>query len=80
MIYSHDLNAAELVSEVESFKYQVTALMDKDKLKVAEATTLDLLNAIHRNSLQEIYPNIEVALRLLLTLPVFESSASVNLN
>ena len=35
-----------------------------------QASSIDLLNAIHRSGLKEVYPDIEIALRLFLTLPV----------
>lgn len=38
------------------------------------ASPLDLLNVIHSNSLKDIYPNIDIALRIFLTLPVTVAS------
>lgn len=68
--YPSDLDAAEFVSELESFKFQAAALM-KDDIK---CTPMDLLQFVHMYNLQDVYPNIEVALRLFLTLPVSVAS------
>jgi len=64
--YDRDLNAAELYSEIENFKYQAPLLMTKFE----NATQLDFLKHIHQYSLKDLYPNLEVALRIFLTIPV----------
>lgn len=40
-----------------------------------QTTALELLTFLHENSLQEVYPNLWVALRVALTLPVTVASA-----
>jgi len=60
------LDVVEIVSEVESFKFQTAELL-KDP---TTPTPMELLQLIHTYSLQEMYPNIEKALRIFLTLPV----------
>lgn len=64
--YDRDFNAAELYSEIESFKYQATLKMTT----FGKVTQLDILEHIHQYSLQDIYPNSEVVLRIFLTVPV----------
>jgi len=54
------------LSEVESLKCQCSAIVED----VQSVSSIDLLNAIHRSDPQEVYPNIDIALRLFLTLPV----------
>lgn len=66
--YSDDLDTTEFQLEVESFKHQARALT------VNEPSPLDLLQLIHQLALEDVYPNIEIALRLLLTLPVTVAS------
>jgi len=41
---------------------------------VQSASNIDLLNAIHRSGLQEVYPNISIAVRLFLILPVTDAT------
>ncbi|KAL6463249.1 hypothetical protein MHYP_G00276400 [Metynnis hypsauchen] len=40
-----------------------------------QTTALELLTYLHDNSLQEVYPNLWIALRIILTLPVTVASA-----
>ncbi|KAL4144117.1 hypothetical protein QTP88_006347 [Uroleucon formosanum] len=65
MKYSEDLNGFDLYSELECFKNQAYNLMDNFK----SATPLELLKFIHKYSLKDVYPNIEIALRIFLTIP-----------
>ena len=39
-----------------------------------KATPIEILQLIHTNSLTDIYPNIEIALRIFLTIPVTVAS------
>jgi len=55
--HNDDINGAEILSEVESLK--CSAVIED----VQSASSIDLLNAIHRSGFQEVYPNIDVALR-----------------
>ena len=66
MKYNYDINGAHILSEVESLKFQCSAIVED----VQSASSIDLLNFIHRSGPQEVYPNIDIALRL------FESSHS----
>ena len=68
--YQGDLCAAELTSEVESFKFQAAELFKEPHNR----SPLELLKFIHSYSLADVYPNIEIALRLYLTLPVTVAS------
>ena len=68
--YETDLNAVELTSEVESFKFQAAELLQEPD----KCTPMDLLQFLHSYSLTEVYPNIEISLRLFLTLPVTVAS------
>ena len=68
--YHKDLNVTDVVSEVETFKFQASSLIQD----LDTATPLQLLNFIHAYSLEDVYPNIEIALRLFLTLPVTVAS------
>lgn len=68
--YRDDLNAVELLSEVESFKFQAASVLTD----LAKSSPVDLLTFIHKYSLQDVYPNIEIALRLFLSLPVTVAS------
>jgi len=45
-----------MLSEVKSFKFQCSAIVEK--IQSAPSRPIDLLNAIHRSGLQEVYPNI----------------------
>lgn len=66
MKYSEDLNGFDLYSELECFKNQAHSLMNNFK----SATPLELLKCIHMYSLKDVYPNVEIALRIFLTIPV----------
>lgn len=68
--YKHDLDANELSLEIESFKYQACSLIPNLK----EANLITMLNFIHEYGLSSNYPNIEICLRLALTLPVTSAS------
>jgi len=61
--YNNYLNGFELCSEMEYFKHQASALMTNFKM----AAPIDLLKCIHKQNLQDIYPNIEIALRIFLS-------------
>lgn len=68
--YNNDLNGFELCSEMEYFKHQTSALMTNFKM----AAPIDLLKFIHKQNLQDIYSNIEIALRIFLTISVTTAS------
>jgi len=66
LLYSVDLNGSELYIEVQSFKFQASTLIESFKT----AISYDFLKFIHQHSLQDVYPNLEVELRIFLTMPV----------
>ena len=68
--YAKDLNRVEFCSEKECFKHQANAMM----INFKTAAPIDLLKLIHKQNLQDIYPNIEIALRIFLTIPVTTAS------
>ncbi|KAL4119377.1 hypothetical protein QTP88_012188 [Uroleucon formosanum] len=70
--YDKGLNGFELCSEMECFKHQASALMTNFKM----AAPIDLLKFIHKQNLQDIYPNIEIALRIFLTIPTADCERS----
>jgi hypothetical protein len=67
--YPEDLDCTEFQLEIESFKHQAKMLTACEK-----PPPLELLQMIHRLALIDVYPNIEIALRLLLTLPLSVAS------
>lgn len=64
--YNDDLDAYEFANEIERFKFQANTLFNK----LNEMGPLDILQNIHHLSLQNIYSNIDTALRIYITLPV----------
>jgi len=73
--YSEDLDFTEFQLEVESFKHQARVLTYSE-----EPSPLELLQLIHRLALNDVYPNIKIALRLLLTLHVTLASCERSRN
>jgi len=61
--YDKDLNGFELCSEME---YLASAMMKNFKI----AAPINLFKFIHKQNLQDICPNIEIALRIFLTIPL----------
>ena len=70
--YDQDLDEVELCCEIESLKFQCETSFGARELP--NVSPIQLLNWIHSMSLQETYPNVEIALRLFLTLPVTSAS------
>ncbi|XP_054276760.1 52 kDa repressor of the inhibitor of the protein kinase-like [Macrosteles quadrilineatus] len=68
--YSRDIDTFELVNEVAAFKFQAKELV-KD---LEKASHLDLLKAISKYELKDAYPNVEISLRIFLTMPVSVAS------
>lgn len=68
--YSNDVDVVELCNEIETFKMQAEELLGD----LEKATPLDLLQKIQEFNLSDIYPNIQIALRIYLTLPVTVAS------
>ncbi|CAG9824751.1 unnamed protein product [Phaedon cochleariae] len=73
--YSSDLDPYEFVNELESFKFQACAMFtDLDKMNA-----LDIRRKMRVLSLQTIYPNLDTALRIFLTIGDF-SGADLDLH
>lgn len=66
MKYPLDLNAHEFSVEIESFKFQSSLILEN----LNEMGPLQILRGIYDLSLENIYPNLETALRIFLSLPV----------
>jgi hypothetical protein len=73
LLYSCDLNLTELEQEITNFKFQSAALLDSES-NLATSTPLDLLQLIHTYAIKDMYPNVEIALRLFLTIPITVAS------
>ena len=69
--YPDDLNKEELVSEIESFKFHAFEI-DKS---LRNATAQSTFKVIYEQHLEEIYPNITIALQIFLTISVSVASA-----
>ena len=74
--YGAYLNSEEFTSEIASIKHQISALIED----VNTASPLDLLNFIHKRALDDVYPNIEIALHSYLTIPVTSASCERSLS
>lgn len=68
--YKCDLDKDELLIEVHSFKYHALDLAPI----MTEATPAELLSSIYKNGLEDAYPNVTTALKILLTMPVSVAS------
>ncbi|KYN19759.1 hypothetical protein ALC57_07912, partial [Trachymyrmex cornetzi] len=68
--YEDDINPAEFSSELETSKFQAYTLFADSE----SVSPLDLLKALHQFSLAETCPNVNIALRIFLTLPVTVAS------
>lgn len=64
--YEVDLNSSDFISEIKDFKSQAFSLLPD----LRAAGPLDLLQLITTYSLRAEYPNLEIALRIFLTLPI----------
>lgn len=69
-IYSRDIDRVELVNEVAAFKFHAKELVKN----IYKASHLDILKVISNYGLRDAYPNIEIALRIFLTMPVSVAS------
>ena len=69
--YPNDIAKDELISEIEHVKqiHRSNLVEDEDILK-----PLELLNKLHSLKLSALFPNICIALRIFLTLPVTVAS------
>lgn len=68
--YSHDVYVVELSNELEIFRMQAKEFFND----VEKATPLDILKKKQELSLEDIYPNIQIAFKIYLTLPVTMAS------
>lgn len=67
-------NRAEFLSELETLKFQAHTLFADSE----STSSLDLLQTLYQFSLVETCPNVDVALRIFLTLPVIVASCERN--
>ncbi|XP_029340956.1 uncharacterized protein LOC115033097 [Acyrthosiphon pisum] len=63
--YNEDINTAEIVEEIKDFKHAALSILPS----IESVTFLDLLQMIHDYKLKESYPNIEIAIRIFLSIP-----------
>nr|CAI5841911.1 unnamed protein product [Callosobruchus analis] len=70
--YSADINATEFWSEIETLKSQVEATTLFDKCECQ--SSMGLLKAIVELDLKEMFPNVVVAIKIFLTMPVTVAS------
>ncbi|GBM48142.1 Cathepsin L [Araneus ventricosus] len=68
--YNRDIDTLELVNEIATFKFQVKELVKN----INTASHLDILKVISKYGLRNANPNIEIALRILMTMPVSVTS------
>ncbi|KAK4873915.1 hypothetical protein RN001_013275 [Aquatica leii] len=70
--YSADINATEFWSEIETLKSQVEATTLFDKCECQ--SSMGLLKAVVELDLKEMFPNVVVAIKIFLTMPVTVAS------
>ena len=70
--YSADINGTEFWSEIETLKSQVEATTLFDKCECQ--SSMGLLKAIVELDLKEMFPNVVVAIKIFLTMPVTVAS------
>lgn len=68
--YENDINKVEFLNELKTLKFQADTFF----ADFESTSFLDLLQALHQFSLVETCPNVEIALRIFLTLPVTVAS------
>ncbi|XP_022161769.1 uncharacterized protein LOC111027679 [Myzus persicae] len=68
--YNEDINTAEIVEEIKDFKHAALSILPS----IESVTFLDLLQMIHDYKLKESYLNIEIAIRIFLSMPVTTAS------
>ena len=72
--YPDNLNGDEMLNEIQSFKHEAPSLLDSNK-SITNCTTLDLLKLIHQFQLHSVYPNLDIAFRIFLTIPATTANA-----
>ncbi|XP_045480925.1 zinc finger MYM-type protein 1-like [Harmonia axyridis] len=72
--YSSYLNPYEFMNELESFKFRAYAMFTH----LGNMNALDILQKMRELSLQTIYPNLDTALRIFLTLPVTTATCELS--
>lgn len=70
--YSADINATEFWAELDTLKSQVETIILFDKCD--RSSSLGLLKAIVELDLKEMFPNVVVATKIFLTMPVTVAS------
>lgn len=68
--YNSDLDAPEFVCEIESFKYQAMEVFEN----LGDMDAFQILQKNYELSLQNTYPNLDIALRIFITMPVTTAS------
>ena len=63
--YPKDFNS-NFVNEIALLKHSISQF----EAKIEKLKPLGILDLLYKNSLQSAFPNVEVALRIFLTLPV----------
>ena len=67
--YPEDFDGAAMVSEIHFLKDCLGPFLQPDQ-EISQLKPMDVLNTIHKNGLESSFPNIDIALRIFLTLPV----------
>ncbi|XP_065671940.1 uncharacterized protein LOC136089780 [Hydra vulgaris] len=70
-----DIDSEDLESELKRF-----VIVIKEEKNALLKSAYDFLNYIYKEELQETYPNLVIALRIILTLPVTVASAELTVN
>lgn len=68
--YPSDIDATDFINEIESFKNIIQKLIPN----IMSASPLDILNGILKYGLKPSYPNIEIAYKIFLSLPISVAS------
>ncbi len=78
--YPSDIDADALLCEVKSFRGQIKSLIDLDlknliKKEAEEYNPFDFLKLIHAVGVRDVYPNLEIILRIFASIPVTTATA-----
>ncbi|GBM02951.1 hypothetical protein AVEN_269865-1 [Araneus ventricosus] len=74
--YNRDTDTLEIISEVATFKFRFKELVKK----ISTTSHLDILKVISKYGLRNAYPNIEITLRIFMTMPVSVASCERSFN
>jgi hAT family C-terminal dimerisation region len=67
--YPSDLHTVAFISEITSLKSSLEPFLETN-VKIKDLDPLAILNVLYQNNMESGFPNVEVALRIFLTLPV----------